>query len=145
MLFAQLALVISAIFTGAAIYINLVEQPARLKLSNESLLLQWKPSYKRGFAMQASLAAIAGILGIVAAILTHHQLYIWAAITILINWPYTLFCIMPTNKKLMAMKSGDSNNEIRPLIIRWGKLHAVRSLLGLSATILFSIALNINL
>lgn len=51
MLIAQLALIITAIFTGAAIYINLVEQPARLKLSNESLLLnkatkQWALSHR---------------------------------------------------------------------------------------------------
>ena len=145
MLFAQLALIISAVFTGAAIYINLVEQPARLKLTVESLLTQWKPSYRRGFAMQASLAIIAGLLGIIASILTKNKLYICAAILILANWPYTLFFIMPTNKKLMATKNEASNEEIRRLIVHWGKLHAIRSMLGLCATILFLIALNINL
>ena len=85
MLVAELALIISAIFTGAAVYINLVEQPARLKLSNESLLLQWRPSYHRGFRHEVSLAAIAGTLGIIASVMTHHWFYIVAAIIILIN------------------------------------------------------------
>lgn len=140
MLFGHLALIVSAIFTGAAIYINLVEQPARLKLADEPLLMEWRPSYKRGFAMQATLAIIAGVLGIIALLLTKNWFYFWGAILILANWPYTLFAIMPTNKKLMSPQTDINHSEIRNLILYWGKLHAIRSLLGICSTILFLIA-----
>jgi hypothetical protein len=50
MLAGHLALVIAAIFTGAALYVNVVEQPTRLRLGHNALLTEWKPSYKRGFA-----------------------------------------------------------------------------------------------
>ena len=68
MLTGQFALTTAAIFTGAAIYVSLCEQPARLQLDDRALLIEWKPSYKHGFAMQAPLALIgaAWLRGLVA-------------------------------------------------------------------------------
>jgi hypothetical protein len=66
MLSGQLALVAAAVFTGAALYVSVVEQPARLLLDNQALLTEWKPAYKRGTLMQAPLAIIGFLLGILA-------------------------------------------------------------------------------
>ena len=137
MLLELIAALCTSLFTGAAIYINVAEQPARLKLDDRSLLVECKPSYKRGFAMQAPLAIIGFLLGLLAWWQTGHWLWIIGALFLIANWPYTLLVIMPTNRKLMATELSSAGRETRKLIEHWAWLHAVRTALGFAATVIF--------
>jgi hypothetical protein len=139
-----LALTVAALFTGAAFYISFAEQPARLALDDRSLLAEWKPSYKRGFAMQAPLAVIGFLLGACAWWLSARLPFLIGAILMLLNWPWTLLGIMPTNKTLMETKPEDAGPASRALIVKWNGLHAVRTALGCAATVAFLIALASN-
>jgi hypothetical protein len=137
MLAGQLALIVAAIFTGAAAYVSFAEQPARLMLDDRSALAEWKPAYKRGFAMQGPLAVLGFLLGLIAWWQTGDWRWLLGAAFLIANWPYTLIGIMPTNNRLMAMPLEQAGAESRKLIETWAQLHAARTVLGALATASF--------
>ena len=138
----ELALATAAIFTGAAVYVNVAEQPARLKLDTQALLTQWQPSYARGAIMQASLSIVSGALGLLAFLLTYDWRWLVGAALILAPWPYTMFIIMPTNHVLKSTEPAQATEQTRDLVKQWGRLHMGRSALGLFAVAAYLWALN---
>jgi len=138
----ELALATAAIFAGAAVYVSVAEQPARLKLETRALLTEWKPSYERGAIMQASLAIVSGVLGIIAFLYTHDWRWLVGAALILAPWPYTMFIIMPTNRVLKSTPPEQATDQTRGLIVQWGRLHWGRSAFGLLAVAAYLWALN---
>jgi len=137
MLAGQLALISAAVFAGAALYISMVEHPARLGLDHRSLLMEWKPAYKRGTAMQAPLAIGGFVLGLAAWWQSGHLAWAVGALLMIANWPVTFFAIMPTNNKLMGIEPAMAGPESRAMIETWGSLHRVRTALGIAASIVF--------
>ena len=133
----ELALATASAFTGAAIYVNVAEQTARLGIDDKALLAEWKLSYARGFAMQASLALASALFGLLAFWLTRDWRALVGAALIFSNWPYTLLVILPVNKRIAATPPDAASATTRGLVQTWGRLHAGRSALGLAATLMF--------
>jgi hypothetical protein len=132
-----MAVLACTLFAGAAVYITGVEHPARLSCGTEIAATQWAPSYKRATVMQASLAATAGLLGIVRALQGGGALWVWASTLILGVIPFTLLVIRPTNTRLLEPSRDRRSSETLELLKTWGRLHAVRSLLSIAASVLF--------
>src|ERR1700680_4165364 len=120
MAFGLLALVAAAIFTGAALYVSIVEQPARLLLDDRALLTEWKPSYERGAAMQAPLALLGCLVGLIAWWQTAHPGFLIGAVAIIAPWPWTLIGIKPTNDALLATQVDRAGPQTRGLVVKWG-------------------------
>ena len=142
MLAAQLALVLAAAFAGAAIFVNVAEQPARLALDDKAALIEWQLSYNRAAPMQAGLALVTSLFGFWVAWQTRDWRWLAGALLILANWPYTLLVIKPTNDALNATTADKADARSRALIETWGRLHGVRSALGAAATLTYWWALN---
>ena len=138
MVAALIAIILATLFAGAALYISLVDHPARLGLADGPLLAQWQPSYKRALPIQAGLAVLGGAAGLVAWYLSRDWQWLAGAVALLANWPFTMFGIMPVNKRLLAMRVEDAGPESRAMLVRWGGLHHVRSGLGALAVALFA-------
>src|SRR3984957_10971668 len=126
MTFGLLALIAVSIFAGAAFYVNVVEQPARLLLDDRALLIEWKPSYKRGAAMQAPLALVGFLLAVIAWWQTSEAGFLIGGIAIVAAWPWTLIGIKPTNDALLATEPDQAGPQVRALVVTWGARHAVR-------------------
>jgi Anthrone oxygenase len=124
------------LFTGAAVYITAVEHPARLSCGPDIAAAEWAPSYKRGTIMQAPLAFVAGLFGTFRSVEGGGSLWIWGAILILVVIPFTLIVIRPTNNQLIEWQHRNSDQMLH-LLRSWGRLHLVRSALGVAASILF--------
>ena len=133
----QLALICAAVFFGAAVFVNVAEQPARLALDDRAMLLEWQRSYNRAAPMQAGLAAVSALLGFIAAWQTRDWRWAVGALVILANWPYTLLVIKPTNDRLHAIAADQTDADARRMVVSWGHLHAGRSALGIVATLIF--------
>ncbi len=140
MLAGDLALVVAALFAGAAAYINRAEHPARMHLDTAALLTQWTPAYRRGFAMQASLAIAGFALGLLAWWQQGGVLWLAGALVLLANWPFTLIAIMATNTRLMQTDPALADAGTRALIVRWNRLHGCRTALGIASVVLFVLA-----
>jgi hypothetical protein len=136
--FLQFVAVLCCIlFAGAAIYINLVEHPARMGCDTKTAATVWAPSYKRATLMQAPLAVVSFLAGVGAWLLGGGALWLIGAVLIGLVVPFTFVAVMPTNNKLLAPERDLSSAETRSLLEKWGRLHAVRSLLSFLASIVY--------
>jgi uncharacterized membrane protein len=132
----------TGLFAGAAVYLSLVEHPARMSCGTALALREFAPSYKRAVPMQVALALIA-----TAAALLHWAhggggYWLLGATLIASVIPFTLIVIRPVNERLLGMEADDAaSGEAAELLTRWGRLHAVRSALGLAAFVLFLVLL----
>jgi hypothetical protein len=130
MILELVALLCTGLFAGAAIYVSLVEHPARLECGAAVAVAEFGPSYRRAAVMQASLAVVGCLAGIVA----------WAqgsAMSVLVSGlllgaaiPFTLIAIRPTNKRLLDAGLDRGSPEAAALLARWGRLHAVRGVVS---------------
>ena len=124
------------LFTGAAIYINVAEHPARMECGTAIAATVFGPSYKRAAVMQAVLALFGSFAAIAAWLTGAPDVWLVGGLLIFAVVPFTFAGIMPTNKKLLDPTLDRNAEATRVLLVRWGRLHAVRSALGFLASVL---------
>ncbi|KAK5577107.1 hypothetical protein RB653_002045 [Dictyostelium firmibasis] len=153
------ALVSGAMFAGISIYIQRVEHPARSTLPTEFAISEWRESFKKAAPLQATLAAISGLSSLLtfgsiarASCKTINRAIIKATEDSVrhcchcngLGWllsgglmisiiPFTLLALKPINAKLQSKELDTFSNDTRQLLAQWGELHAVRSVLSLTA------------
>jgi hypothetical protein len=123
----------AALFAGGALYVSLVEHPARLATGPLMAVAQFRTSYPRAAWLQGGLAALGTLAGIGAWLGGAPIGWLAAGLLLGLVVPYTLVAILPTNKRLLDRTLSPDAPEAQQLLRRWTALHAVRTLLGLAA------------
>ena len=131
-----IAVLATTTFQGAAVYITVVEHPARMSCATEVAAAEWAPSYRRATLMQAPLAVVGGSAGLAAWMLGAGLPWMVAALCIFAVVPLTLVVIAPTNTRLLAPGRDLASPETRALLVAWGRLHAIRSALSVIASVM---------
>lgn len=91
--------------------------------------------------MQATLAKSAAVTAVATWFHGEGIAWLWGGLVILAVVPFTLVVIRPTNERLLARGRDLASIETLQLLERWGRLHAVRSALGLAASVIYLYAL----
>ena len=120
----------TGLFAGAAIYISLVEHPARLQCGLALAVAEFGPSYRRAAVMQASLAIVGCVAAVAAWALGSAAVVLVAGLLLGAVVPVTLIVILPTNRRLLDRTLEPGSGEAAALLARWGRLHALRSLVS---------------
>lgn len=137
MIFGSLALAAAGAFTGASLYLNYVEQPARMKLGDDALIKEWEPSDHRGFIVLAGLAIAAGLFGFIAYRELNDIRWLFGALVALGSLPYTYLAIVPLNDRILGLIGAEAAHEAREVIRLWGLLELGQTAIGLAAIMIF--------
>jgi hypothetical protein len=137
MILELIATLCAALFAGAAVYINLVEHPARMSLGSGAALAEWAPSYHRATLMQAPLALVGAIAAVAAGLTGGGVWWLTGGVLLGAVIPITLIVIFPTNRELLDPATAGNPDRAGVLLGRWNRLHAVRTLLSTVALVLF--------
>ena len=135
------AVLCTGLFAGAAVYITLVEHPARLECGMAVAVAEFGPSYRRAAVMQATLAAVGCLAGIAAWAQGRGVPMLVAGVLLGAAIPFTLLVVLPTNKRLLDPALDRQSADAAALMARWGHLHAVRSVASTVAFVLLALSL----
>ena len=126
-----------SLFAGAALYVSLVEHPARMECGTQVAVTEFSPSYRRAAVMQALLAVLGFLFSLIAWLQGSDFRWLVGGVLFISVVPFTLIVIMPTNKALMDASLDKTSPQARQLLTRWARLHAVRTVVSLLTLVLF--------
>lgn len=124
------AIIAAGLFAGASMYVSVAEHPARIESGAAVGVKHFGPSARRAAVMQGSLAMVALLAAMVAWFQGSGTGWLVGGLLLGAMVPYTLIIIMPTNRRLLDTSLDTGSAEATELLRHWGRLHAVRTVVG---------------
>ena len=132
-----LAMVAAGLFAGASAYVSVVEHPARIECGGAVGIQQFGPSARRAAGMQALLAMVGLLAGVAAWFQGGGVGWLVGGLLLGTLIPFTLMVVIPVNRRLLDSRLDRGSAEAARLLSHWGRLHALRTVLGLAAFVVF--------
>jgi hypothetical protein len=126
-----IAIMCSPLFAGAALYVSIIEHPARMSAGISIALQEFRPSYRRGAVLQIGMAVVACVCSFVLSLFTSQWIWFLGGSMTGLMLSFTLIFIMPTNRILLDATSPLKDSDVQNLFDRWARLHLIRSIAGM--------------
>lgn len=134
---ALVATVGAGLFAGASAYVSAVEHPAWLESGPALAIKGLGPSFRRAGVMQGGLATISLVSAAFAWFQGSGTVWLAGGLLLAALVPFTLVVIMPINRRLLDPRLDSGSREAVELLSRWGRLHAVRTVVGVAVFVSF--------
>ncbi|GAB3676981.1 hypothetical protein GCM10028792_16730 [Salinisphaera aquimarina] len=141
MVLETIAVIAAGLFAGAAAYINIVQHPAAVRLGTSQAVAFFAPMYARAAPLQASLAMIGSLAGLGSWWAGSGLGWLVGALCLASAIPFTLVVMKPVNDRLKNPSLDARSDEAKQLLVKWWRLHAVRSVAGLLSFLVFVLSL----
>ena len=138
MLSGLFALVFASAFAGAALYLVLVEQPARLALDDASMIREWAPRRPARLRLARRPRGACSFVGPRRLRQSSDIRFLIGALLVLASWPYTYFVIVPLNNRLLAAGASRPDADAREIVTFWGQLEWGLFALGAASVAVFA-------
>ncbi len=116
-------------FAGACLYILLVQHPVRMSLAAPAALDDFRATIPRAERLQAPLLVVS-LLATTLSLLTFRWTTVVGGVLLLAVLVQTIVTVLPINQRLLAGEATDHLDEAPDALRRWGRLHAVRTVVA---------------
>lgn len=136
-----IATIFAGLWAGGCLYISVVEHPAASRLGLSFATQFFRPMSARAAPMLILFALVGAIASAYAWVEGRETEWLIGALLLAAMFPLTGFFIVPTNLKLLKVDAQENSEEASLLLARWGRWHAVRTIVGSLSFLLFVYAL----
>jgi ACR3 family arsenite efflux pump ArsB len=133
---ALIAFAAACVFLGAALYITIVEQPARMSLAPGAMVKEWQPSNRRGFVMLSVIALAAAVLAYADFAASRDARLLAGGTVMLASWLYAFFVVVPVDVMIVSLPAGRARAAVRSLMRDWGLLEWGQTAIAAAACVL---------
>lgn len=115
---------------GIALTASIVVHPILTKAKKVTAIEVFKPFFDKTHVAVLYMSIVVSLLALAFSLMTGNWWWFGVSVAMHLNGPYTIFFMMPLNRRLMDENVDPHSEQTDNDIKKWGGLHAVRTILN---------------